>query len=329
MNPRITEAFVELLARREEKGSVDFRRVRRFALHEADFARLWVTHALGSGADVGECATALVFLASGWDGPQTRALLADLDAWWRPRDFQGAERLPLTGELDERAARLPDELRGRLEGIVAGLSRLEAFSGARERLGESPAEIVVSGLSAPLLAALQERARPALKPATVNHRHMDRAIRDSSDAFLPVPTRDPVVATVERVMARCANMALAQAEPLVVLRYEPGQQYRWHRDYRPPDQPGGPREIEQFGQRVHTAILYLNDDYEGGETEFRDWQFTVNGRPGRVLSFPSVDADGREDPSSVHRGTPVLNGEKWIATLWFRGRKLWHRRGLL
>jgi len=329
MNPRVTELFLDLLARRERGETGDRRRVYRFAIHEPEFARLWVTHAIGSDAGLKECLTALVMLASEWDDAETLALLSDLAAWWRPEGEIPDVNPGLEVELSERLARLPETLRSQVEGIAAGLQRLEEVSPVTHDLAGSPAKIAVSGLSGRLLDALQSRAAPSLKAATVEHGQLQKAIRDSSDAFLPVPTRDPVVATVERVMARSVNVSLGQAEPLVVLRYQPGQQYRWHRDYRSPDQPGGPGEIKQFGQRVHTGILYLNGDYQGGETEFRDWQLQIRGEPGQILSFPSVDERGRIDPSSIHRGAPPTKGEKWIATLWFREYKLWHRRGLL
>ena len=45
---------------------------------------------------------------------------------------------------------------------------------------------------------------------------------------------------------------------------------QWHYDaiiyaHTPTIEP----ELKQFGQRNRTAILYLNDDFTGGETEFK------------------------------------------------------------
>jgi hypothetical protein len=37
--------------------------------------------------------------------------------------------------------------------------------------------------------------------------------------------------------------------------------------------------------------------------------------------FDNLFADGRPDPDSLHAGTPVERGEKWLATLWIRQRR--------
>lgn len=71
---------------------------------------------------------------------------------------------------------------------------------------------------------------------------------------------------------------------------------------------------------MKTALLYLNDAYQGGETEFLPSGLKVKGRPGDILVFSNVLADGRGDPASRHAGLPVASGEKWLASKWFRER---------
>ena len=48
---------------------------------------------------------------------------------------------------------------------------------------------------------------------------------------------------------------------------------------------------------------------------------TGSTRMGRAVAFRNTDDAGRPDPDSLHAGTPVLAGEKWLATLWFRERR--------
>lgn len=47
-------------------------------------------------------------------------------------------------------------------------------------------------------------------------------------------------------------------EPLQILRYQPGEEYRPHYDTL----------ARMQNQRVLTFLIYLNEDYDGGETLF-------------------------------------------------------------
>ncbi len=66
-----------------------------------------------------------------------------------------------------------------------------------------------------------------------------------------------------------------------VLHYEPGQQIANHYDFVDPnttlDYAG---EIERNGQRIITFLVYLNEDYEGGETDFPKLGFSPQGPHG-------------------------------------------------
>jgi hypothetical protein len=59
--------------------------------------------------------------------------------------------------------------------------------------------------------------------------------------------------------------------------------------------------------RAFTVLIYLNDDFEGGGTEFPDLDFTCEPKKGRVLVFPS---------HALHGGNPVESGSKFIIVLW-------------
>ena len=86
-----------------------------------------------------------------------------------------------------------------------------------------------------------------------------------------------------------------------------------------------------------TMLMYLSDVEEGGETSFPDGEWVDGGGPppgpdpsacaasdgtwvrpakGDALFFYSLDPTGDLDIASLHRGCPVLRGEKWSATLW-------------
>jgi hypothetical protein len=110
---------------------------------------------------------------------------------------------------------------------------------------------------------------------------------------------------------------LSHAEPLIVLRYAPGQEYRPHSDCLP-ESLITPFERGGSGQRVATVITYLNADCTGGATVFPRLDLSVAPRAGNVLCFSNLDAEGRPEPGAVHAGEPVTAGLKWICTLWMR-----------
>ena len=144
-------------------------------------------------------------------------------------------------------------------------------------------------------------------------------VRTSSEACFDPLMESGALRVAQLRMAAAAGIDLSNAEQLTVLHYEPGQQYRPHRDYLPP----GTLEMDRphAGNRARTVIVYLNAVDAGGATEFPVPGLHVDPLPGRAVIFDNLLPDGRPDPDSLHAGTPVTSGEKWLATLWIRQRR--------
>lgn len=126
----------------------------------------------------------------------------------------------------------------------------------------------------------------------------------------------------ERIEARIAallNWPVQNGEGLQVLHYGPGAEYQPHYDYFDPAHPGSASLLARGGQRVATLVMYLNTPGKGGETAFPDIKHEVAAVKGNAVFF-SYD---RPHPmtSSLHGGSPVLEGEKWVATKWLRERE--------
>lgn len=118
---------------------------------------------------------------------------------------------------------------------------------------------------------------------------------------------DPAVHAMNRRIAVHAGVPVTNGEPMQILRYREGQEYRPHFDW-----------LEVGNRRVMTALIYLNDDYEGGETEFTEVGLKVKGRAGDLLLFHSRGPDGGLDPLSKHAGLPVSRGTKYLGSRWIR-----------
>jgi prolyl 4-hydroxylase len=157
-------------------------------------------------------------------------------------------------------------------------------------------------------------AAPMLQPATVfdpaTGKMIAHPIRSSDNAPIGPLQESLVVQAINRRIAAATATDVAQGEPLTVLRYAPGQQYRPHLDILP----------DQSNQRIRTAILYLNHNYAGGRTVFPLLDLEVTPGIGDLLVFDNVGAADASDPRSRHAGLPVASGTKWIATRWIRAR---------
>ena len=137
------------------------------------------------------------------------------------------------------------------------------------------------------------------------------AIRDADTSSFPPLAEDLVVQEINACIAAASGTDKKWGEPLTILRYRPGQQYRPHHD------AGGATHV---APREWTALIWLNDDYAGGETDFPDVGVRVKGAVGDLLLFHNVTDDGVPDQRMMHAGLPVTSGVKWLASRWIRGR---------
>ena len=182
-------------------------------------------------------------------------------------------------------------------------------------VSESPAIFWVRSLfSTDECQALRDIAEPLLNasvivdPATGKMR--PDPIRTSEAAMFPWIDETPFIHALNRRIAAATGTSVEQGEPLQVLRYSPGQEYRSHSDAL----------TGQDNQRIMTTLVYLNNDYEGGETSFPAPGLSLRGGIGDALIFRNVDAEGRPDPRATHAGRPVTSGRKWLASRWIRER---------
>jgi prolyl 4-hydroxylase len=123
---------------------------------------------------------------------------------------------------------------------------------------------------------------------------------------------------IEKRIAELVDCPIEQGEPIQVLHYEPGGEYKPHFDYFDPAHPGNKEVLAQGGQRIATLIMYLNDVTRGGSTVFPEIGLDVLPRKGNAVYFAYCDEAGALDARTLHGGSPVGSGEKWIATKWFR-----------
>jgi hypothetical protein len=129
---------------------------------------------------------------------------------------------------------------------------------------------------------------------------------------------DMVMLAVQTRIANTLEVPADGLESCAVLHYTVGQEFRTHHDFQ--NLQLYAHIVQQLGQRVVTFLIYLNDDFEGGETHFPELDWRFKGRTGEAIFFWNVGADGAGDLKTLHAGLAPTRGEKWLLSQWVRDR---------
>ena len=204
-----------------------------------------------------------------------------------------------------------------LAGMQLGPDGGPLNSWQSEQLSASPDVRLVPQIFTPeecefLIARSKPRLQASLVVDPQTGVQVPNPVRTSHSAVYPLMAESPAIRALNVRLAAASGTAVAQGEPLQVLRYEPGQEYRPHID----------AIADVDNQRILTFLVYLNDDYAGGETEFLATGLKVKGAKGDGLLFRNADPGGRPDPNAKHAGLPVTSGEKYLASRWIRARSI-------
>jgi prolyl 4-hydroxylase len=196
----------------------------------------------------------------------------------------------------------------------------------KDSVSERPRIRVFEGFATPaecdwLIGLARERLVPAQVWDSATGQGRADPNRTNRALELKLGDMDVVVAAIRARISAASNLPVPVFEPPQVMHYRPGEEFRPHHDFLDPTQPGHAAELARFGQRIATFLIYLNDDFEGGETRFIRTGFSHRGRKGDALLFANIDAATRApDPLTLHAGMPPTRGEKWIFSQWIRDR---------
>lgn len=131
---------------------------------------------------------------------------------------------------------------------------------------------------------------------------------------------DTFVASISQRIDATLGVDAAIGEPVQGQRYLPGQQFKPHNDWFYTSEGYWPGEEARGGQRSWTAMAYLNTIDEGGATAFIHLGIQIEPKPGVLLIWNNALPDGRPNEATLHAGTPVVRGAKYVITKWYRTR---------
>ena len=140
----------------------------------------------------------------------------------------------------------------------------------------------------------------------------------SSGNFNP---HDPFVKGVSDRIDKLLGMPSILGEAIQGQRYLPGQEFKPHNDWFYTDQPYWKEERKRGGQRCWTAMAFLNKVPQGGHTHYTHVGAKIEPKPGALVIWNNARPDGTPNEDTMHAGTPVIEGSKYVLTKWYRVRK--------
>lgn len=185
--------------------------------------------------------------------------------------------------------------------------------------------------------ALIEYGRSRVTPSMVvcsNGVNCPNSVRTSENTFIK-DVENKVAAMITERVEKIMGIDRSHFEDLQIVHYSQGREYKEHWDAcvskELKDCDG---RVVPSGQRYATFIIYLNDDFEGGETCFPRRNnpkgkcsdpdaFKVKPKRGKGVLFFNLDPDGiRAKDIAIHAGLPPTSGEKWMCNKWIRTGKM-------
>jgi len=136
---------------------------------------------------------------------------------------------------------------------------------------------------------------------------------------------NPLIEDVESRICKTLGINNRHAEQIQGQKYEVGQEFRIHTDYFDPELLK--RDPSINGQRTWTFMIYLNDVEEGGYTSFPRAFCSCAPKTGTAIVWNNLYSQssslnagewGKENQFSSHCGMPIIRGEKYILTKWFK-----------
>ncbi len=141
--------------------------------------------------------------------------------------------------------------------------------------------------------------------------------RTSTNVILDV-YQNALIRRIEDRISEMTHIPVENGESIQIMHYDIGAEYAPHHDHFADDIPGEVYHHKHGGNRVATLVMYLNDCEEGGSTIFPHAGIEVFPQKGSAVYFAYLDDDNVPDDMSFHGGSPVIRGEKWIASKWIR-----------
>ncbi len=151
--------------------------------------------------------------------------------------------------------------------------------------------------------------------------HRSRVISDGKEGLNPDRTSysyylpksgDNIIKNIEKKVAELTKTNINKIEALQVVRYQEGQEFKAHYDWFTPDYT----PQLNHNQRQYTIFVYLNDDFDEGETEFSKINKKIKPKKGDAAFWENCSDHTTCFNEALHQGKPPKNGIKYGLNIW-------------
>ena len=163
-----------------------------------------------------------------------------------------------------------------------------------------------------MIDKIDRDARPSTLLASTDDTEFRTSSSTDFDRF------EPAIEKIEDKITAFMGISKECGETIQGQRYEVGQQFKPHKDWFHENQKYWQNEKSQGGQRIWTAMVFLNDTQVGGATRFKRLGKMFHAEKGKLLCWNNLTADGLPNEWALHQGMKVRKGVKYIITKWFR-----------
>lgn len=205
------------------------------------------------------------------------------------------------------------EVRGSIKELH--LDRTEITMNVRQ-ISLSPVVSLASKLLSPVQCQdLMRFAEPLLDVSKVatgsGASAVDLEVRKSSSATIDYPTPNEAINALIEYILKELGFSYSVKLPIHINCYRSGGLFKAHYDALATN-----NSYISGVDRSRTAIVYLNDSYDGGETAFLKPSIAIKGYTGDAIVFNNYNDDCTIDLDSLHAGLPLKSGVKWVAVFW-------------
>ncbi|KAI8044901.1 prolyl 4-hydroxylase subunit alpha-1 [Drosophila gunungcola] len=166
---------------------------------------------------------------------------------------------------------------------------------------------------------LKRLAEPKLKPTQVFKNEIGTVSsgRTALGVFLPYknmdPNSGPVLDRLTQRLRDITGLKIHDRFPVNIIKYGFGAHYASHYDYYNESNS----DTKVLGNRIATAIFYLNDVPHGGATIFPWVKIKIPAERGKVLFWYNLNGETHDvEQKTLHAACPIFGGSKWAMAAW-------------